>query len=537
MHKRRFMALFGSSAVAFAGGAPAEENSLLLASRAEAEATRVPPGVLLLQVLRDGVLYRYVRDPEGTALTSGDGSRWSPAETPSLLHWGVTADGETDDAGPITRFVTYLDRVGREGYVPMGTYAVSHVVCRELRRSLVLRCHADAHFLGLQTYEVLPELSGRSHDITAFPVSQRGVQVAVWNGERMVSLQSGRDYDLAGNRITWRPCSDTLAAVQGPVRIVSGTPMISLGSQQLFSGRCIWQGGVVDNSRRGFAPDRASGSGLALYFFESYHVSGVRFRGGEGYEAAQREGVTDTALTIERCSGGAISGNLFSGQADAGIYITGGKDLSLEDNSVHHLVQGNRFSGCHVGVTSKRDARGTKVAGNTFEGCYVGAAFYNNQHLNRSGRGIVSGNEFLASVRRGIDIRATRAVLVSGNVIRDIGRDSAGMVRSGGAGIEARGVRDALIADNLIVMELSESADATGIRLAPDVLAERVESDRVTVQGNTISGFATGIRERGEGRDNLYRENVILGATRPMDVPAGRSWQYRDAERAYEGPG
>lgn len=105
---------------------------------------------------------------------------------------------------------------------------------------------------------------------------------------------------------------------------------------------------------------------------------------------------------------------------------------------MHHLVQGNRFSGCHVGVTSKRDARGTKVAGNTFEGCYVGAAFYNNQHLNRSGRGIVSGNEFLDSVRRGIDIRATRAVLVSGNVIRDIGRDSAGMVRSGGAGIEAR---------------------------------------------------------------------------------------------------
>ncbi|MCT4373560.1 hypothetical protein CLG85_025985 [Yangia mangrovi] len=106
---------------------------------------------------------------------------------------------------------------------------------------------------------------------------------------------------------------------------------------------------MIDNGRRGFAPARASGSGLVLTFFEQYEVSGVSFLGAADYETAKRNGVTDTSLTIDRCSGGMISGNRFSGQADLGIYITGGNEAGDADNGIHHVVQGNYFVGCNGG--------------------------------------------------------------------------------------------------------------------------------------------------------------------------------------------
>lgn len=546
MHKRRFFTLLGSSAVAFASGAFAEEDSLLLASRAEAEAAKVPSDVLLLQVLRDGVLYRYVRDAEGTALTTGDGSRWSPAETPSLLHWGVAADGKTDDAGPMTAFIEYLDRAGREGHVPGGTYAVSHVICRDLQRGLVLRCHPEAWILGLAMTETLPELGGDRHEITAFPVTARGVQVTVGEGRQARRLTEGRDFELSGRDIRWAPTMTGRAAGQetaprGPVRIVSAEPMIQLGPGRGAGGvRCDWQGGVIDNSRRGFVQARASGSGLSLHGFETYAVTGASFQGAADYRSAQRAGVTDTGLTVVRASGGMISGNRFSGQADAGIYITGGNDPGPGDNGVHHLVQGNHFVGCNVGTTAKRDARGVKIVANTFENCFVGASFYNTRPLGKAARGTISGNTFIRCERRAIDLRTTRAVIVADNVIRDVGgapRDDADGAVPGWEAIGLRGVRDALVTDNLLTFEEHEGAGRVGILLTADSMTEEVDCARVQVHGNTIFGFATGIRERGNGADNVYRENVILEAARPMDVPAGRTWQYRDAERAYEGTG
>ncbi|OJH45181.1 hypothetical protein [Paracoccus sp. SM22M-07] len=65
------------------------------ASRAAAEAASIPPWFQHIQI---GSL-RYVRDAAGTALTTGDGGKWSPDGTPAMLeHFGNVGNGENDFA-------------------------------------------------------------------------------------------------------------------------------------------------------------------------------------------------------------------------------------------------------------------------------------------------------------------------------------------------------------------------------------------------------------------------------------------------------
>lgn len=62
-------------------------------SRAAAAAAEVSAPVVALNV---GSL-RYVRDPDGTALETADGAKWSPAEEVTPQHFGAMADGVSDD--------------------------------------------------------------------------------------------------------------------------------------------------------------------------------------------------------------------------------------------------------------------------------------------------------------------------------------------------------------------------------------------------------------------------------------------------------
>ncbi|MCA0942799.1 right-handed parallel beta-helix repeat-containing protein [Salipiger pacificus] len=537
MDRRVFLSLLGGGALTIANTAVAGAEQLFLASRQVAEAAYIPEEIALLQVLRDGQIYQYVRDAEGTALMCRDGSSWSPAEAPNLLHWGVAADGTGDDAEAITQFVAYLDRTRREGYVPAGRYAVSYVRNRELQFGLAIRCHPEARFEGLPTKEIIEDLSAGSHHLSAFQANPGGVRVTVNRDGREVSLRQGKDFEFSDNTITWASDSPHLAKASGPVTVVSASPMIELGVRNPSGSRCEWTGGVIDNGRRGFAPARASGSGLVLTFFEQYEVSGVSFLGAADYETAKRNGVTDTSLTIDRCSGGMISGNRFSGQADLGIYITGGNEAGDADNGIHHVVQGNYFVGCNGGVSAKRDVRGVKILANTFEACFVGAAFYNTTQRGEGGRGIISGNEFIRSARAAIDVRATRNVIVSGNVIRDIGETPSGQVQPGSAGIDLRGVSYSAVSDNLVVLEEFSGQGSVGIRLGPDETNETIDCTKLVITGNALSRLETGIREQGAGDDNLFRENYMSEVAQPMDVPDRRAWQYRDPRGAHESTG
>lgn len=72
-------------------------------SREEAEAAEPLAVETIINV--DGLLYK--RDPNGTALTTGDGSTWSPADEITSAHWGAPMNGVDDDAPAIQAAIDY----------------------------------------------------------------------------------------------------------------------------------------------------------------------------------------------------------------------------------------------------------------------------------------------------------------------------------------------------------------------------------------------------------------------------------------------
>lgn len=69
-------------------------NVPFFASREAALNAAVPNYTNILQMSHGGRVLEYVRDSNGTALTTGDGATWSPSGGISVAHWGVV---ETDD--------------------------------------------------------------------------------------------------------------------------------------------------------------------------------------------------------------------------------------------------------------------------------------------------------------------------------------------------------------------------------------------------------------------------------------------------------
>ena len=97
-----------------------------LPSRGEAEAASVPPQIDRIGVFApNGDALFYKRDAEGTALTTGDGAKWSPADEVTPGHFGAVGDGVTDDSGAIQAAINYLGVLkGGRLHIPAGNYKV-----------------------------------------------------------------------------------------------------------------------------------------------------------------------------------------------------------------------------------------------------------------------------------------------------------------------------------------------------------------------------------------------------------------------------
>lgn len=72
-------------------------------NRAEFLAASIPSAINY--VLAGGLMF--VRDATGTAATTSDGAKWSPAHIVTPLHWGAVGDGVADDAAPINAMLTW----------------------------------------------------------------------------------------------------------------------------------------------------------------------------------------------------------------------------------------------------------------------------------------------------------------------------------------------------------------------------------------------------------------------------------------------
>lgn len=63
-------------------------------------------------VMSNGEVMTYVRDATGTALTTADGQKWSPATTAHVGHWGAVGDGVANDRLPIQQATNWVAQRG-----------------------------------------------------------------------------------------------------------------------------------------------------------------------------------------------------------------------------------------------------------------------------------------------------------------------------------------------------------------------------------------------------------------------------------------
>lgn len=77
-------------------------------TRAAAIAATVPVAVQRITVAHAGRALEYVRDTNGTALTTAGNVKWSPAEIHTPLHYGAMGDATTDDSAAIQAMFNFI---------------------------------------------------------------------------------------------------------------------------------------------------------------------------------------------------------------------------------------------------------------------------------------------------------------------------------------------------------------------------------------------------------------------------------------------
>jgi hypothetical protein len=95
---RRQMSIGGSwVSLMTASDIPLFTGAVIYDTRADAVSAVIPGGQEVLSLYHRGQLLHYKRDATGTAIQTADGQWWSPANTPTVDHWGTPVT-ETDDA-------------------------------------------------------------------------------------------------------------------------------------------------------------------------------------------------------------------------------------------------------------------------------------------------------------------------------------------------------------------------------------------------------------------------------------------------------
>jgi hypothetical protein len=459
----------------------------------------------------------------------------------SLGAFVPAANDATDDAPIFRKWLARLKATLAEGWIPRGAYLCSFLADRTLTADLTIQAHSAAVIRGAPTNDKITGTGVETSAVASWTPGTRGYSVSYWNGATEVKWTAGVQYTVAGATINWAAGSAPHGALAAGhrVRIWSSDPILEFGASTAFSHRFAWQGGIIDNSDRGYILADASGSGLTIYDFAAYDIEDTRFLGAADHVAALADLVADSGFTALACNGGWIENCYFRGQADLGVYITGGGDTGPADNGFSAIVTGCLFERCQQGVSAKRDANGILIDGCTFRQCYVGATLYPTTGDLRGGRGSILNCRFFLCGIRPIDVRRCAGITVQGNVITDFGYELDGVTPIAAAvGINAQGIGGGSIKDNLIqFVGLSSPADAVAFRLNQDTTETTIQSSNVDVSGNKSIGVAIGCREGGSGTGNTW-DNDVIDATTPIDVPATRKWRYRpDGNTEIEGVG
>jgi len=94
-------------------------------NRAAAEAADILAAVYTASYLDDGRILEFVRDAAGTALTTADGSTWSPVGDVRPAHWGI--ERGVDETTKLLTMISWAAANSRKILWPSGVYELSEI--------------------------------------------------------------------------------------------------------------------------------------------------------------------------------------------------------------------------------------------------------------------------------------------------------------------------------------------------------------------------------------------------------------------------
>lgn len=144
------------------------------ASRALMLAANIPAPVTQMSCIHRGRVLSYVRDVDGTAATTADGTDWSPAETATLCHWGAIGDDTADDYAATQAATNWCIINKQKLYVRGGVYRLSTRV-----EYIALTSETEIYFImeGEESKGVVFTVDGTENTDGAFYLEKNGFKV------------------------------------------------------------------------------------------------------------------------------------------------------------------------------------------------------------------------------------------------------------------------------------------------------------------------------------------------------------------------
>lgn len=474
-----------------------------------AMAATIPPETLFIRTLnyavdgdRGGADYREVPD-------TGTLQPWQfRTASPSLRRWELCSsqvnvrmfgagagDWSVDSIAFVSAFQWAMSVNGSDIFVPNGNYKIGYISFT-LTKNLSVRLSERAVIQGIMTQNSF-ECDGINQSFAVFgdwvSFIDSGHNVQLYNVVDLVytDLSEGIDYTRSYNIITlsFAPSDAFILRISSRMAIFTfscggtlGEPLCSLA----------WSGGTIDCSLRGFAYDRASGTGIQLSnigFLRFENVTGI---GSSDYWTAWIDGFSDSLISGQ-ARGGFIKGCKATGFCDTMMYLTGGGSVGDNDDFGPLEVHGNFAFKCWNALSFKRQMANVSVHSNHLEECEFGITFFPSSGNVYGARGVINGNTFKKISRYCICVRDNKISNVSNNIIEDFGRlnSNDGLTPvSGSAAIQVLGASDLVISGNSVGLNSWEKADQVFLRIGNDIQGgEAVPSLRGSITGNCITGL------------------------------------------------
>ena len=299
-------------------------------------------------------------------------------------------------------------------------------------------------------------------------------------------------------------------------RTAESAPLFSFGHTSAGVYGIRWHGGQMDNSGGAFASGAQSNTCLELERLINYEVVGVHFKGEASYDDANTVPTgTDSGITTVNCARGRIHSNVFEGQGDAGIYLSGGALTASSDDGGQTLIFANHFLQCDIAITAKRDVDRTLIYGNEITDCRVGIINLEANSVDPGRMHQIYGNNLKRIETRAIELRVNDGWQVFGNTIEDWGYESDGTtVSSEPRAIVLEGSDNCDIHDNIIRMsEWSASVSHHGIYVDEETVNSVLYTPANNyIRNNRISDCEFGITEGTVGQ-NRYADNIFENVT------------------------